>query len=211
MNLKNLNKITLDDLKNIDWARVKGYLQSRPDLAINILLVVITFVVMVTSFQKYINARKSSESEIALLKKKQTVLDKLTHTQKQYDRFIKDVQTVITGDQLIEILSKLALQRDIQILSFSPAKTKSNKFVNLTSVEVNIASENYTNIVLFVNDIESALYSIRIEKWSGMSQSPNSPHTGRSRRFHRQTATISKQNEHIEATIKIKSVELKNV
>ena len=145
------------------------------------------------------------------LRKKMDILEKSRVTQKQYDDFLKGIPEVIPGDRLAETLAGFAVNRDVQILSFSPAKEESNNFIHLTNVEIHIASENYANIILFMRDIESSPYSIRIGKWSGTSATPDDVSRGRSRRSTGQTVDETIKKEHIEATVEIESVAFKNV
>jgi len=209
MNLKDLNNININDLKNIDWRQVKSRLQSRPDLIINILLIVATLTIVFSAYRKYTTVIKSLAKEKKELSAKSEMLEKLELTRKLYNDFIQDIPEIISGDQMIEALSDFAIERNVQILSFSPAKEESNKFVHLTRVEVHVSSESYANIILFMHDIESSPFSIRTEMWSGSSVTPSGTSQRRSRRSIQQITDETK--EHIEATIKIESLELKNV
>ena len=211
MNLKDLNNIDIKDLRNIDWSQIKDRLQSRPNLLINISLVVVTLLVLFSTFNKYTEATKSSKTEIVGLQERLAALKKFEAAKKKHNDFLKKAPKAIAGDQLIQTLSELAIRRDVQILSFSPAKKKSNKLVSLTSVKVNIASKNYADIILFVHDIEKSSYPVRIENWSGTSMTPNEVSMQSSRRSSRQTANKDIKGDHIKATITIESVELKNV
>jgi len=211
MNLKDLNNIDIKDLQNIDLGQIKDRLQGQPDLLIDILLVVVTLVVLSSTFNKYTEATKLSGIETVELQEQLVALEKFEAAKKQHHDFLKEAPKSIAGDQLVQTLSEFAIRRDVQILSFSPAQKKSNKLVSLTSVKVNIASENYANIVLFVNDIEKSSYPIRIENWSGSSLGPGETSMRSSRRSSRRTADETTKKEYIKATITIESVELKNV
>lgn len=208
--LKDLNNIDIKDLQNIDWGAAKDRLQSRPELLINILLTIVTVFVLSSTFKKFIHKSKISKNEQVLLQEKLNAFDKLSAIQKKYRDFRNNVPEVIGDDQLIETLSKFASRHNVQIVSFSPAKKKSNKLISLTSVEVNIASEDYESIILFVNAIESSPYSMRIQKWSGSSVSQVGDSRSRSQRFSRQNTGDEPEKKYIQATIQIESVELIN-
>lgn len=211
MNLKDLNKIDIHDLKNIDWRQAKAQLQSRPGLIINILLIGVTLFVVSSAYQKYARLTKSLGREAAELREKADALEKSRLTQKQYDDFLKSVPEVIPGDRMVETLAGFAVNRGVQILSFSPAKERSDNFIHLTNVEIHIASKDYANIILFMRDIETSPYSIRIGKWSGSSGAPEEFSGRRSRRPIRQMVDETVQKEHIEATVEIESVTFKHV
>lgn len=211
MNLKDLNNIDIKDLQNVDWSQAKDRLQSQPDLLINIILVVVTFAVLFSTFNKHTQTTKSSEIEILELQERLDAVEKFETAKTQHSNFLKEAPKSIAGDQLIQTLSEFAIKRNIQILSFLPAKKKNNKLVNLTSVKVNIASENYADIILFVHDIEKSSYPIRIEKWSGSSLGPNETLLRNSRRLSRKAADAATKKKYIKAIITIESVGLNNV
>jgi len=209
MILKELNSIDVKDLKNIDWRRMANRIQSRPDLAINIVLVIATLVTLLFTYKRYLNKTQDLEDTLSSLEETSEAIDKMEIIRKEYSDFQKSIPDTINANQLIETLSKFALKRDVQILSFSPANKKSNKFISLTSVEINVISENYADIILFMRDIESAPYAIRVEKWSGASIKQDEAIRGYSRRSSRRIDDVDPEKEFIEATIKIESVELK--
>ena len=213
MNLKDLNNIDVKDLQNIDWNQIMGRIKSQPDLLINVLLIVVALVVSFSSFTKHAVTKKFSKTKMVELQKKLVALEKFEALKKEHSVFLKEIPKAIASDQLIQTLSELAIQRDIQILSFSPAKKKSNRLINITSVVVNIASKDYDSIILFLHDIEESSYPIRIENWSGSTLLPGENPRRRSRRSLEQLTIEPAQEgeEYIKATITIESVELKNV
>ena len=211
MNLKDLNNIDIKDLRNIDWSYVKGQLQSRPDLLINILLMIATFTVLISSYSKYTEMKHSSKAETEELQERLAAIEKFEAAKTQHNDFLKTAPKSITGDQLIQTLSEFAINRNVQILSFSPAQKKSNKLVSLTSVKVNVASTKYSDIILFVHDIEQSSYPIRIENWSGTSTTQDEISAQSSRRSSRWNTNTETGEDYIKATITIESVELNNV
>lgn len=211
--LKDLNNIDIKDLQNIDWSQLKDRLQSQPGLFIHFLLIIVTLAVLFSSFNTYTQANKQSKIETAELNKRLAALDKFEIAKTQHGDFFKEAPKAIAGDQLTQTLSEFAIKRDVQILSFSPAQNKSNNLISLTSVEVNIASESYANIILFVHDIEESSYPIRIKSWSGTSIASReilTQSSPRQRRFFQRPSPEDEKKNYIRAIITIESVELKN-
>lgn len=209
MNLKDLNKINIEDLKGLDWGQAKDRFLSQPDRIINILIVMVTIAVIFSAHKNYTRATKALKKTVIELQEKSAALDKFNAAQEQLNNFIKDAPKEISGDELIEKLSQFAIKRDIQILSFSPAQEKSNNFISLTSVEINITSDHYADVILFMHDIENSPYSLRITKWVGFPVTAD-------RASRRSSRTVPGQNhdntrEEIEATIEIGSIKFKNV
>ena len=212
--IKKLNNISVNDLKNIDVSRSKEWLQSQPGLMINSLLIIITIVVVSSAYSKSRESTKLLQKEYAQLKEKLEILDGFNTAEKQYKSFTKNIPQTIDKDGLITVLSEFAIARNIRILSFSPTKEESSKFANVTSVEINVASEDYASLILFMHDIESSSYLIRIGKWFGVFVTSDSIEQQRSRRSQRiiqQDVDGVPAKKLIKATIKIESVELKNV
>lgn len=210
MNLKDLNKIDIKDLQKIDLNEVKERVQSRPDLLINIALIVVTVFVIFSSFNKYKDVARTSKLQITKLKKRVDALEQFENVKKELSDFVKESPDAIAGDRFIQILSEIATRRNIQILSFSPTVRKSNKYIGLTSVEINIASENYADIILFVKDIEQSVHPIRINDLSSATIT-QSELLARSRRPPRRTTYDTTEKMFVKASITIDSVELKNV
>ena len=215
--IKRLNRININDLKEMDWGLAKDWLQSQPGVLINIAMAVVTFFVVSSTYNRNASTMKALGEERTVLQEKSEALEKANSVEKQYKDFVESIPQTIEEDDLIETLSDFAIRRGVRILSFSPAKEESNKFVNVTSVEVNVASADYTNIVLFMHDIENSPYLVRIGNWSGTFVTQENLTQGgsqRSRRLRRSTQYAtdeSAQQKFIHATIKIESVELKDV
>lgn len=203
--IKKLSSITADDLKNIDWASMKNYLLSQPGLLINILIISMTVSIIVATFRSHVKLTKTLKTKVTELKEKAEALDKFELAQVEYKKFLKNIPQTISENRLIEMLSGIAFNRDVRIVSFSPANRSSNRFVNLTNVEITVTSKNYTDIIRFINDIENSTYAIRLGGWTGVSKSQNQS----SRRRLRSSESIQAEDEYIETKVKIETVEFK--
>jgi hypothetical protein len=211
MNLKDLSKFDVKELQNIDWGGFKDRLFSQPDFFVNILLALITVSFVFSSSKKLISSSQQLQSQQAQLKIKLDALNQLNATKKTHKEFLEKAPQPVTDDQLIETLSEFAFQRDVQILSFSSPEKKSNNLLVLTSIELKIASEKYENIILFINDIENSSYAMRIGEWSGKLTRQAQISQGRPPRNNLQTTEKEDMTEYIQATVRIESLELKNV
>ena len=210
MNLKNLSKIDFNELKNIDWETVKEYLLSRPGLIINVSIIAATAVVTLTYCRSQLQSVKALNDEITVLQEKAGVISALDKTQKEYDQFVKQIPQTISADMLIEILSEIALERDVQIVSFSPANEKNSTFASLTNVKITIKSEKYANTIRFIHDIENSPYSIRIGDWRGALSSQDALSRGNWKAA-QSDADDSNEKNYTTVTIEIQSVEFKDV
>lgn len=208
MDLRDLNKITLEDLKAIDWDIAKSNLVRRPDLLFNSAMILVTLIYGIFTYQSSAQKLSSLKGDLSNLEERYSTLQGLETVKEKHAAFIKGVPETISDNQLIEILSEIALKRNVQITSFSPSQEQANDYVRLTKVRVNIKSQNYADIIWFMHDIENLPYTVRIGEWSGaQSDSQKQSFSTRSsfQNFNGETDV-----DFIEVTVDIESVELKN-
>jgi len=223
MKISDLNKITVKEissfLKNYDWQSFKNLLSwesvkerllGNPAPFICTLMIIITLIAIVISGRVYKNAAVMQKTEVSDLRKRAKAVSVFESTQKDYRAFLAKIPQSISESKLIKMLSEIAFARNVQIISFSPARKKDTGYIKLTSVEITITSEDYANAIRFVNDIENSPYSIRIGKWSGNLKMPNRVTRRFSQKFNRYDSEEAMKSEHIEAKIKIETVEFKN-
>jgi len=211
MKISDLNKIKIEDFKNIDWELAKDRLLNNPTLIICIAAGIITAATTSYAYRSYQSVALTQKTEVNALLQKVKALDSFEAVQKQYAEFVANVPETISENEMIELLSKIALTRDVQIMSFSPTRRKSNSNINVTKVDITIASESYIDTIQFMRDIEKAPYSIRIGGWSGILKMPSSAPQRSSQRLGRRQVTSNEiKNEYVEAKIRIETVEFKH-
>ncbi|OGX36226.1 MAG: hypothetical protein A3C36_03870 [Omnitrophica WOR_2 bacterium RIFCSPHIGHO2_02_FULL_52_10] len=209
MDLRDLNKINIEDLKEIDWNLAKAHLVRRPDLLFNTAMIFITLIFGIWAYQTNAQKIRSLKSDLGNLEQRYTALQDFEAVRKKHAEFVKGAPEIISDNRLIEILAEIALKRNVQITSFSPSQQQANDYVRLTKVQINIQSQNYADIIWFMYDIENSPYSIRIGEWSG-TQSDAQKH-GFLMRGTRQDFDNEDDAEYIEVTVDIESVGFKNV
>lgn len=210
MKISDLNKIKFEDIRNIDWELAKDRLLNNPTLIICIAAGIITAATISYAYRSYKNVAFIQKTEVSALLKKAKALDNFETVQKQYAEFIANISEKISENEMIELLSNIALTRDVQIMSFSPTRRKSNAYINVTTVEITIASESYIDTLQFMRDIEKTPHAIRIGRWSGVLKMPSSTPQRSSRGSRRQISSKEIKNEYVQAEIRIETVEFKN-
>ena len=210
MKISDLSKITVTDIKSYlrshDLESVKERLFSNPAPIICVLAVIITITAVFLAYRVHQDVVMTQKIEVNELRKRVEGVRGFENTQKQYRDFLAKVPEAISENKLIEMLSEIALARNVQIISFSPVSKKGNGYISLTNVEITIASENYADTIRFINDIENSPHSIRIGKWSGILKMPKKF----LRRGGRQTVQDTIKKNYIEASIEIETVEFGN-
>ena len=170
MKLQDFKKIDINDLKNLDFAKILEEILAKPDMAANAALVILSLFVMFQIFNGRQGEIKTLKGKLEQLEKKGAVIETYHATQKQFTAFISNLPKGVPEDTVIEKLTDFAANHDVQILSFSPAKMESKKFYDKVIVNLNIISKNYKNLCLFVNDIENSPYALRLERWGGFME-----------------------------------------
>ncbi len=161
-----LRNINIRDLQNIDARQLGDMLYQRLDIVLNIVLVLVT--IAATTVIAGGNGKKTEmlTYEIKQLEDRTEAVKEAGRLKGEYSAFIENFPKPIVMDQLTNKLSEFAANRQVQILSFSPVKEKSDDYIKIVGVEINISSDNYKNIVLFMKDVEDAPYALRVQRWS---------------------------------------------
>ena len=167
MDIKNLIKIDPKNFKNINITQIKEALQKHPEIFVNILLIPLTLFAIIYLYSGRQKEAQKLRNTIVEMRGKADVVARLGQTQKEYDEFIKKFPQSIESDRLIDKISEFAVTHNVQITSYTPAKQKTSGLVELTSISINISSNNYDDIVAFIKDIEESPYTLKVEKWYG--------------------------------------------
>lgn len=168
--LKNIN---IKDLQNIDARDVVNILRQRLAIVVNAVLVVVTIAVMANVVKSYGKKSQTLAGEIKQKEEKLEVAREADRLAKEHAAFLANFPAPVAADQLIKKLSEFAAARKVQILSFSPApvKERGDDYISVAEVQVNVSSDTYRNIVLFMRDIEDSPYALVVGKWSaGMDE-----------------------------------------
>lgn len=210
MNLKDLSKLEPKDLKNlINQGQLQSMIAGSPVILLNIILICATIGAIVFAFQSYTRTTAEMEQQIAALEEKSLALEKLNIAKGNFDEFKTVIPKTISENKLIQLLSEIALRSGVQIISFSPAQSTQNIFLNLTNVEVTIASVNYQDIIRFMHDIETSIYSIRVGRVAGIERDPSDGPGRRNRKGTQPDIQTDPEMNNVEATIRIEKVDFK--
>ena len=204
MTAKNLAKFDLDSLKGINAQQIIEFLKNRIDISVNILLIALTLYATIYFYMDNTRKLKNTQDDIRQMSEKLSITSDLGNLQQELDDRISRFPKPIASDQISNQLSSFAAQNGVQILSFSPAENKSDDYVNLTRVNMRIASADYDKIASFVRAIEDSNLAIKVESWSG-----NLSEAGGSGYAQRKKAKETFGEDLIISNIKIGSIQLK--
>lgn len=164
--LESLRNFNVKDLQNIDAQQLGDMLRQRLDILLNSVLILVTIGAMAIAVKGCAKKSQTLTWEIKQQEERVEVVKESARLHGEYSTFLESFRKPVLVDQLINKLSEFAGARQVQILSFSPIKEKSDDYIKVAGVQINIVSENYKNIVLFMKDVEDAPYALRVGQWS---------------------------------------------
>jgi len=207
--LQKLNSVKVEDIKNIDVSQLKDNVTKRPDILINIILVIVTLFVASHLHSNRGNENKRLKSEVEKAKKTLITVNQLTKTKEKFDKLIKNFPEPLTEEALIKLLSGFAVKHSIQVISFSPAEKKIYSHWETDSLNLKLSTDNYKNYLKFIKDIENDPHTIRVTSWSIKPQNASSGSSYRGRRRSSRSAAVAVDSNIIESNIKIEHITLK--
>ena len=164
--VEKLNSTSLSSIKEMDLEALKNILRNSPQFILNLAIVVISIFVSISFVTNGKNNEKKFKLNVTEYQEKLEAVKKQEDIKTKYNDFINKFPKSIQASQLIDRFSELAANRNVRILSFSPAKEKNNNYVQQITINLSIESGDYKNIILFVKDIEDYPYALRLERFS---------------------------------------------
>ncbi len=204
MDLKELSKLDIKDLKNLDYQAIYTKLKKRPDIIIDIavILAMLIFCIMYYGNQK---AALSAQSiTLMTLEKKERAFTELQQAQEALKSLKSAIPEPIQESQLIDIITQNASEHNISIASFSPAVTAVQPAGTTITLSLDITAPSYTHLWTFIYQLESKYTAIRIDTWSGQMISANVRQWGRT------SKDASADPNSINASLTITAVNFKN-
>lgn len=165
MNLSDLSKIDIKniDLKNIDINKLKDQLLDRKELLVQVVLVLVTFLMVLSIFNKSQAEVKRLNTQIAGLKAKENDIKSFTKSRDEIKAFSKNVPTPLLEDQVIGFITDLADKHKIKILTISPAKVDNKESLSMTTLQFALVANEYKDMVRFITSIEHSKNLLQIK------------------------------------------------
>lgn len=166
MDLKELSRLDIKDLKNLDFQAILTQLKKRPDIIITtaMILVTVTFCFLFYSNKKTEFA--AQRQELTALEEKDAAFTQLQDIQLALKTLKSVLPDAITEARLIEIITQAASAYNVNISSFSPASITSQAAYSAITLSINITAPSYADLWKFIYKLESENKSLRIDSWS---------------------------------------------
>ena len=154
------------DLKNMDVVNTGRRLFQNPSLLIYTAMVIGTIVGVSQIFDNQRIKVKGAQAEITSLEEKDKSISVLLEAKANIEKFFETLPQGTTElDSIINTLNEFASRRNIQIQSLTPEADKSQDVYDLVQVNLAISTSNYSELGLFIKDIENSKYNLRIDSW----------------------------------------------
>ena len=179
IDLKQLNQIDIKTLINfdalqggIDFNQLQNSLWRRKDVLINIALICLTIWGANAILKNKNTETTQLKTEIEELTKKTDAIVDYEKQEKIKNDFVTNAPKGFDGfTNIIDKVSVLANEANVQILSFDPDAAGKNDFFVLEKVGFLISADRYRNMLSFVKKVETAEESLRIDYWSNTEKS----------------------------------------
>ncbi len=163
----NLNDLKNFDVKNINVEFLKENFVRKPENAVKALLILVSFLFMFNIFSAKQKEARELKTKITEMEDKMESINNYQKDLKELNHYIESLSAGIPDYEIIDKLSDFAEKRNIHILSFSPAKSENEKFYRRTMIDLNISAGSYKDLALFIYDIESSPFNLRVDQWTG--------------------------------------------
>lgn len=206
MDWRELNQIDIRDLKNLDYGEILQKIRRRPDVLINLLLVMGSLIFCLRYYAKSQAETRTAKVDIPQLEKKIKNIKGHESLKKELDYFLTHIPPSIEGEKFINQVTDFAVKRNIQIESFTPAKERDEPLYELSSFTMSVSAKDYRDIWLFIHDIETSPQCIHIVSFSGYMDLALQGGRGGMRRT---STKMDPQKSRIKADLEIASIKFK--
>ncbi len=172
MNLKELSRIDVKDLKNVNWGEVLEFFKTRWDISIQFVVIIASIFVCLWAY----NTNKGKLADLSIqVKTAQEKLAKLNELQ-EVEEFSKKIFDAlppeISEKRLINLMADLAKKYNIRIHSFSPGEPIKKERYTVLPLTLALSSQNYKSIWTFIEQVETLPDAITIQNF-GLNSNPS--------------------------------------
>ncbi len=207
--ISRLQSVDVKDLKNIDMQQVQDNIRGKPDTIIIVFLIIASIAGSVYMFINFQKTFAELETEVTKYNEQLEVAEQNKVLTKQFEKFMAEFPGKIVIDELTNKISAFAIDRNVNIISFSPAQQQETDYTVVETVNINVVAKEYHQLVSFIQDIEQAPFAIRIEAWNARLERAGNRGRTRGRRSRHDQTEQTEETPSISATIEIAAIALK--
>ncbi len=164
MNLSDLSKFDVKDLKNIDWRKLVLTCASRVDLMVQIVGVVIAIAVSIWVLKMHKDGLAKSNADRAAAEDRFVAYDEYREVEAAYALLLKKLPSSLSEGELINRIVDLAQRYRIKLHSISPSAHEKKDKVSVIPVAIEFSAGDYASLWHFIDEIEASKEVIVIRK-----------------------------------------------
>ena len=158
------------DIKNIDVSGLIKNLRQRPDIVLNFCIIFLTAITIVKIYGNQQSKEKDLSQKVVVLEEKVKAISKYESAKNELERFMEALpQGLPQTTSMVDKINSMAIDHNIQILSFVPLGKVDHPLYIRSNARVTIAAMRYEDLGFFINEIETSPYNLRIERCSTSS------------------------------------------
>jgi len=187
MNLKEfIKKLNSLDAKDLDLSKLKNYnisrfkddLAAKPNLLIKIILGILTVFAVLYAFTNYQAVSMQVRVKETEVQARLDMIQQRDSAEAAYKDFLSKFPEVIPVNQFIGKISDFAEEAHVNIVSFSPVKSKEGEYTTHYVINLDVEAQTYQDLVNFLHIVESSPYTLRLNKWTGRPMGGNRGYHG---------------------------------
>ena len=113
-------------------------------------------------FSDRITKVQELDAAIGVLKDKDASSREYRNVQKNMEELLKDIPAAVADNRFVVLLTQLAEKRSVVIASLNPPKSRRESFYSNSEVEMSFTAPSFRDGMLFLKDIETLPFSMRI-------------------------------------------------
>lgn len=166
LNQIDISKMDIKDLQNINYQKLLTDIRKKPDLAISIAVPLIALFICFHLFTKSQADSKALSNKNVQMEEKLKIVTEYLQTDNELKEFIKNQPADLSENQFYNMITDFAAQNNIKVESFTPSQNKTDPIYDLTSINLKANAKDFSDVGLFIKNIENASANIRVDSWT---------------------------------------------
>lgn len=192
-NLKqiDISKMDINDLQNINYEKLFKDIRQKPDKIIGVSACLLAVFLSFNIFNKTQTKKRAYQIKTFEMEEKSKIIDEFNTAQADLKNFLTSVPPKLTENEFINKITDIAVSHNVKIDSFSKNEDNTLSNHSLISLEISALVSTYEDLYQFINDIETANSSIRVNSWSGNLSNSNTNYQRRAEAASPESASIN--------------------
>lgn len=161
MKIPDISKI---DIKDIDFGKLKNEVVEHKEIAIQVFLVIVSLVFVVAVIVTSQTGIEKYKAQISALLAKSGLIEEYKKVEQEIKDFLSNVPAHVPEDKMVNLVTDLADNNKVKILTFTQAKAEKKGTLETTLVTFSLTTDSFVNMVKFLVGIEKGNEFLQV--WS---------------------------------------------